>query len=211
MRKNCNQKPVPESKLLNQLDDELFSKLQLSDSILLAVKKNVQMRLEEDSHINAALKRKNTLKLEELENKKSRLFDIYLEGGITKEEYQEEKAKMEAEKQQLELNAQKFITITSEIKDVVERIIEITGNLSNIMKTADYKIRNQLLKLLLKDCTLKDGKLTYNVREPFSAFISTDVKKTIPDYITNNIQEFNKIAYPVGLLSNYLPSEKAAI
>lgn len=211
MRKNCNQKPVPESKLLNQLDDELFSKLQLSDSILLAVKKNVQMRLEEDSHISAALKRKNTLKLEELENKKSRLFDIYLEGGITKEEYQEEKAKMEAEKQQLELNAQKFITITTEIKDVVERIIEITGNLSNIMKTADYKIRNQLLKLLLKDCTLKDGKLTYNVREPFSAFISTDVKKTIPDYITNNLQEFNKIAYPVGLLSNYLPSEKAAI
>ena len=40
-------------------------------------------------------KRKNTLKFEELENKKSRLFDIYLEGGITKEEYQEEKAKME--------------------------------------------------------------------------------------------------------------------
>ena len=109
------------------------------------------------------------------------------------------------------LKSQKFITITSEIKDVVERIIEIAGNLSNIMKTADYKIQNQLLKLLLKDCTLKDGKLTYNVREPFSAFISTDVKKTIPDYITNNIQEFNKIAYPVGLLSNYLPSEKAAI
>jgi hypothetical protein len=130
-----------------------------------------------------------------------------LEGGITKEEYQEEKAKMEAEKQQLELNAQKFITITSEIKDVVERIIEITGNLSNIMKTADYKIRNQLLKLLLKDCTLKDGKLTYNVREPFSAFIATDIKTTIPDYITNNLQEFNKIAYPVGLLSNYLPLE----
>ena len=90
---------------------------------------------------------------------------------------------------------------------MVERIIEIAGNLSNIMKTADYKIRNQLLKLLLKDCTLKDGKLTYNVREPFSAFISTDIKTTIPDYITNNLQEFNKIAYPVGLLSNYLPLE----
>lgn len=209
MRKNCNQKPVPESKLLAQLDDELFSKLQLPSPILLALKKNVQMRLEENSHINAALKRKNTLKLEELESKKSRLFDIYLEGGVTKEEYQEEKAKMEAEKQELEANAQKFVAITSEIKDAVERIIEIVGNLSNIMKTADYKTRNQLLKLLLKDCILKDGKLTYTVREPFSAFMSTGVKETIPDYVTDNLQEFNKIAYPVGLLSNYLPLEAA--
>ena len=77
------------------------------------------------------------------------------------------------------------------------------------MKTADYKTRNQLLKLLLKDCILKDGKLTYTVREPFSAFMSTGVKETIPDYVTDNLQEFNKIAYPVGLLSNYLPLEAA--
>lgn len=70
MRGGCKQKPVPEPKILKQLDDEVFSKLQVPPSILQALQKNVRIRLEEESHINAALKRQNTLRLEELANKK---------------------------------------------------------------------------------------------------------------------------------------------
>ena len=105
---------------------------------------------------------------------------------------------------------QKYITITSEIKDAVERVVEIVGNLSNIMKTADPKVQNQLLRLLIEDCVLDGDQLKYNIRPPFSAFMNVDVKEEIPEYISNNIQEFSKIAHPVGLLVNYLPSEEAA-
>ena len=205
MRGKCHQKLVNENVILKQLDDEVFSKLQVPPSILQALQKNVRMRLEEESHINAALKRQNTLRLEELENKKNRLLDVYLDGGLTKEEYQEEKAKVEAQKKDLESIGQKHTEITTEIKDVVEKIVEIVGNLSNIMKTADPKIQNQILKLLIKDAVLEDDKLKYEVRVPFSAFLNGDIKKDIPDYITTNLEDFNQIAHPVGLISNYLP------
>ena len=209
MRGKCNQKLVNENVILKQLDEEVFSKLQLPPSILQALQKNVRMRLEEESHINAALKRQNTLRLEELENKKNRLLDVYLDGGLSKEEYQEEKAKVEAQKKDIESIGQKHTEITTEIKDMVEKIVKIVGNLSNIMKTADPKIQNQILKLLIKDAVLEDDKLKYEVRVPFSAFLNGDIKKDIPDYITTNLEDFNQIVHPVGLLANYLPLNTA--
>lgn len=211
MRGNCNQKPVPESKLLNQLDQEVFSKLQIPQNILSALKENVKMRLEEDSKMSAAIKRENTIQLEELKNRKRNLFNAFLDKDITKEEYQEAKTEMETKIAELESKDQKYIAITSEIKYAVERIVEIVGNISNIMKTADPKIQNQLLRLLIEDCVLDGDQLKYNIRSPFSAFMNVDVKEKIPEYISNNIQEFSKIAHPVGLLVNYLPSEEAAI
>ena len=209
MRGKCHQKLVNENVILKQLDEEVFSKLQLPPSILQALQKNVRMRLEEESHINAALKRQNTLRLEELENKKNRLLDVYLDGGLSKEEYQEEKAKVEAQKKDIESIGQKHTEITTEIKDMVEKIVKIVGNLSNIMKTADPKIQNQILKLLIKDAVLEDDKLKYEVRVPFSAFLNGDIKKDIPDYITTNLEDFNQIVHPVGLLANYLPLNTA--
>ena len=209
MKGNCNQKPVPESKLLNQLDQEVFSKLQIPENILLTLKSNVKMRLEEDSKISTAIKRENTMQLEELKNRKRNLFNAFLDKDITKEEYQEAKTEMETKIAELESKDQKYITITSEIKDTVERIVEIVGNLSNIMKTAEPKIQNQLLRLLIQDAVLDGDKLKYTIREPFSAFMNVDVKNEVPDYISTHLHEFDKIAHPVGLLVNYLPLEAA--
>jgi len=139
------------------------------------------------------------------------LLDVYLDGGLAKEEYQEEKTKVEAQKKDLETIGQKHTEITTEIKDTVQRIVEIVGNLSNIMKSADPKIQNQILKLLIKDAVLDGDKLKYEVRVPFSAFLTGDVKKDIPNYITTNLEEFNQIAHPVGLIANYLPLENTTI
>ena len=204
MKGECHQKPINEAQLLKQLDDEVFSKLQIPASILQALKKNVRMRLEEESHINARLKRENSLKLEELENKKERLLDVYLDGGLSKEEYQEEKAKVEEQKKALETIGQKHTVITTTIKETVERIVEIVGNLSHIMKTADPKIQNQILKLLLKNAVLEGDRLKYEIQVPFSAFMQIDAKEEISDYISTNLEEFNQIAHPIGLLANYI-------
>ena len=116
---------------------------------------------------------------------------------------------METEISELEAKNQKYVAITSEIKDAVERIVEIVGNISDIMKATDPAIQNQLLNLLIENCVLEDGQLKYNIRPPFSAFTKVDAENEIPNYITGHLDEFNQIAYPVGLLSNYLPLEAA--
>ena len=209
MKGECHQKPVSESKVFEQLDKELFSRLQIPKDILILLQKNVKMRLEEDSKISAAIKRDNTTKLEELKGRKKRLFNAFIDKEITNEEYQEAKTEMETEISELEAKNQKYVAITSEIKDAVERIVEIVGNISDIMKATDPAIQNQLLNLLIENCILEDGQLKYNIRPPFSAFMKVDAENEIPNYITGHLDEFNQIAYPVGLLSNYLPLEAA--
>ena len=53
----------------------------------------------------------------------------------------------------------------------VDNLLDIAGNLSDIMHNASPNKQNKLLKLLIKDCTLHDKKLKYTVRAPFDKFI----------------------------------------
>lgn len=201
----CNQKSVLENELFQQLDREVFSKLQMPAAVLEALKKSVKMKLEENAAINASIERKNTLKLKELDERKERLFNIYLEEGITKEEYQEEKAKIEKQRKVIEEFKKNYTCITTEIKDSVEKIVEIMGNFSTIIKTANPSVQNKLLRLLLENCKIDGDHLTYQVRHPFSRFINIQDKTTIPEYISSNLQEFTSIENPVNNFVNSVP------
>ena len=65
----------------------------------------------------------------------------------------------------------KYKEITKDIKTTVDNLLDIAGNLSDIIHNASPNKQNKLLKLLIKDCTLHDKKLKYTVRAPFDKFI----------------------------------------
>ena len=64
--------------------------------------------------------------------------------------------------------------ITKDIKTTVENLLDIAGNLSQIIHNASPIKQNKLLKLLIKDCTLQDKELKYAVRASFDKFIQCD-------------------------------------
>lgn len=76
---------VSENLLLQQLDDEVFSKLRLSKNILEPLKRCVQKKLLEESEANAVMKRQITNELNQLNAREKRVKDSFFDGDITRE------------------------------------------------------------------------------------------------------------------------------
>lgn len=65
----------------------------------------------------------------------------------------------------------------SELREAILKIVGILGNLSLFMQQSDNNAKNILLGLLISDCIMKDKRLTYTIRKPFSYLLAC------PDHI----------------------------
>lgn len=79
-------------------------------------------------------------------------------------------------------------------------MLDIAGNLSDIMHNASPNKQNKLLKLLIKDCILHDKKLKYTVRAPFDKFIKCDSPIQWFKHTTQDLETYAKIADEVKMV-----------
>lgn len=56
---------------------------------------------------------------------------------------------------------EKYKDIGKDIKESIDKVLDVVGSISHIMKTADPKTKNKMLKLLISDCKLSGNKLNY--------------------------------------------------
>ena len=200
LRGNCKQGLVNENVLFEQLDNELFSKIQIPTRVFEALKKNVLNNLEEDAVMNANLKRNLQTELQILINKEDNLTDLYVSGKIKEAIYNRQINAIADEKTRLEESIAKYKEITKDIKATVDNLLDIAGNLSDIMHNASPNKQNKLLKLLIKDCTLHDKKLKYTVRAPFDKFIKCHSPTQWFKNPTQDLDIYAKIADEVKMV-----------
>lgn len=193
----CNQGLVSEDLLLQQLDDEVFSKLRFSCNILGALKKCVQKKLLEESDANMVMKRKITTELSTLEARERRIKDSFFDGDITREEWQEEKANIVAKREELQKTAEKYADISKDIQMTVNETLDITANVSDIMKKADPIQQNKLLRLMLSECYLDGQKLIYTLQKPFDKLVNLKNANNWFDFDKSDIAEYENLAEKV--------------
>lgn len=129
LRGNCKQGLVNENILFAQLDSELFSKIQIPNRVLEALKKNVLNNLEEETVMNANLKRNLQTELQILINKEDNLTDLYVSGKIKEAIYNRQINAIADEKTRLEESIAKYKEITKDIKATVDNLLDIAGML----------------------------------------------------------------------------------
>lgn len=195
----CNQELVSESLLLQQLDDEVFSKIRLSCNILEPLKKCVQKRLIEESDANMIMKRKITTELNNLEARERRIKDSFFDGDITREEWQEEKANIVAKREELQRTAEKYADISKDIQITVNEVLDITATVSDIMKEANPTQQNKLLNLMLAECYLDGQKLIYKLQKPFDKLVNLKSVSTWFDFDKSDIKEYETMAEKVQM------------
>ena len=100
----------------------------------------------------------------------------------------------------MEESIAKYKEITKDIKATVDNLLDIAGNLSDIMHNASPNKQNKLLKLLIKDCTLHDKKLKYTVRAPFDKFIKCHSPTQWFKNPTQDLDIYAKIADEVKMV-----------
>ena len=99
------------------------------------------------------------------------LYISHISGKIKEEIYNRQINAIADEKIRLEESITRYKEITKDIKDTVESLLDITGNLYNIIRNASPNKQNKLLRLLISDCKLNGKELKYTVKAPFDKFI----------------------------------------
>lgn len=195
----CNQELVNEDFLLQQLDNEVFSKIRLSRNILEPLKKCVQKRLIEESDANMVMKRKITTELNNLAARERRIKDSFFDGDITREEWQEEKANIVAKREELQKTAEKYADISKDIQITVNEVLDIAATVSDIMKEANPTQKNKLLSLMLAECYLDGQKLIYKLQKPFDKLVNLKNTNTWFDFDKSDIKEYETMAEKVQM------------
>ena len=83
---------------------------------------------------------------------------------------------------------EKYKDIGKDIKESIDKVLDVVGSISHIMKTAE----NKMLKLLISDCKLSGDKLNYTINKPFDKFISAPSPKLWTSITMNNLEEFGE-------------------
>ena len=76
----------------------------------------------------------------------------------------------------------------------MNKLISQIGNMSNILQQADAGTQNEILFILLKNCTLHKQTLSYSLRSPFDKLIETDYHNW-KDIIIHNFKDLSSIEY----------------
>ena len=200
LRGNCNQCIVNEDVLLAQLDNELFNKINIPSKVLEKLKKNVQNNMEEKAVLNAHLKRNLEAELQALINKEDNLTELYRLSKIREDIYNRQIDAIADEKIRINESIARYKEITKDIKATVDNLLDIAGNLSDIMHNATPNKQNKLLKLLIKDCTLNGKELKYTVRAPFEKFIQCENPTQWFKDPTSDIETYTNIADEVKMV-----------
>lgn len=204
LRGNCKQGLVNENTLFEQLDNELFSKIQIPTRVLETLKINVLKNMEDTAVLNANIKGNLQTELRILENKEDNLTDLYISGKIKETIYNRQINEIDTERTRLQDSIAKYKEITKDIKTTVENLLDIAGNLSQIIHNASADKQNKLLRLLIKDCTLNGKELKYTVRAPFDKFIQCDSPAQWFKNPTADIETYTNIADEVELVKQHV-------
>lgn len=133
---NCGQPSANSKTLLNQLDNEVFSKFYISDDDFIDISRSV---------IN--------------HNKHSHYIK----------------------------------------QEILIKFLILIRDLSYIMKEANAGMQNEILTILLKDCSLNGKTLSYNLRSPFDKLLVSQISDW-KDIIINNIKDLEAIEYNIKAL-----------
>lgn len=200
LRGNCQQGNVSERVVMEQLDRELFSKLSVPTKILNMLKASVQKELDDTSTLNKNIKSRLETELKNLENKEDNFTVLYGDRKIREDLYNRQINAIAEEKERIKEDLKKYKDVGNDVKSTMEDVLDIIGNIPYIMKKASPTKQNELLRLLITDCKLKDSTLIYTVRPPFDKFIQTDSPTSWFKNPTQNLDAYTNIADEVKMV-----------
>lgn len=191
---HCHQGTINERVIINQIKNEVLNKIQLPADIQESLKKKLLKDLNQTAAFNASIKSNTTNLLTSLKQKEDRLLDFYLEGKLDQATYDTKKAEIESERKRLLQNTEKYKDIDSHMRDNIIKIVSMACNLNSVFDMATITQKNELLRLLFKDCKLNGKRLEYELNAPFDKLLSCPDYNKWSTITVNNLDEFEKVA-----------------
>lgn len=167
----CNQGSVREDILLDQLNEEVFSHIKVSETMLKNIKLCVRDALLKESKINKDTKKTLNTRITELKKKEAMLFDWCYSNNIAKEIYDDKLAVLKQEQEQLQQMADKYDEIGDDVAETIENILDIAANVPLVMKSSIIEEKRALLNLILSNATINGSSLCFSLKKPFDRLL----------------------------------------
>ena len=168
---NCDQKPINEQLVFQQIEDELVGSFHFSNKALNALKSSIREYIQNENGFNRMHKQELQKRLKDAKKQLDNAEGFLLSGVITCEVYNRNKQKLENEIAEIECELNKCSDDFNEVGEIIENIIEIAANAGNLIRSSKVEQKRQIINLLLSNCELKDKKLVYSIRKPFNVLM----------------------------------------
>ena len=161
-KNNCAEKI-----LINQLSDEVFSKISITEDIAEMILSEI--RSKENQKID--LIQKSLINLQnryaKLANQQDILYEDRLNGRITIDKYDKFANKILEEMDEIDSQIKRLSTPNKSIILNASYLLSIAKNADNLFKSSKPEQKNKILKLLLSNPKIKEKRLYFNLLEPF--------------------------------------------
>lgn len=167
----CHQGLVRESDLIEQLNEQIFDKINIDESFVKDLQEGVKKYLTEEAGIDSIAQKNAKIRLTNLRNKKSRLFDLFLENGCDKQTYEAKVLEIDQEIRLLEEKHNSLNKKVEDIKKMVENFGFVISNIKNIMNGSIISKKREVLKLILSNAVLKGKSICFDLKKPFDQLL----------------------------------------
>lgn len=168
----CHQKPITEEEMVDQLT-EIVDRIAITQDVVDQMKEILKgSMLEEHQYHAGAIGGLNT-RYAELQERKRKLLDGYLDGAVKKETYQQKDDELEKELRDVLVQREKHEGGNKVYYDQIENFIEVCHQAPELFKSSSPKLKRELLRYVVSDLQLIDGKVLCIYKFPFSELLKT--------------------------------------
>ena len=166
--KHANLKWVREEELTRQFM-EAIRRIQPSEAqfqeLMRLLKETYDTDGKTQKEIRAILKSKITMN----ETKSGKLLDIYLESGLTQDEYKAKKDELEREHKTLICQLESLESISTDWYNNAVEVLTLLKQAPELFsESSELDEKRQIINFLFRNLTLTNGKLGYELKNPFA-------------------------------------------
>lgn len=169
--KNCSQKKYTSEENL----EKLFQDVVFAISLTKEEKQWILQGLKESNQDKADFQEEHIIRLEaetkKIRNRLNKLYTDKLDGIISEEFWQEHNSQWNNDLDNLLIKVKAFNKANTNFIDIAEHLLDTVVNIKKLYNTQDNFEKVKLLKILLSNCSLKDGKIDYKYKKPFDVLV----------------------------------------
>ena len=197
----CGQPSVNETVIIEQLQKEIFHKLQIPKEHLKPFEQSISDLLDKKNTFDQNLKKNTIKRLDFLSHQETTLLNLFSTDHLEEDTYQKQLHSLISERKELENIINDIVPIDNLLKYTIEQFIELVGNIENLMQVSDSAKQNEILNLILLKATLNNKKLTYTLKTPFNLLLQCKTYKGWKKVITQNLKSFSELKYNLKMIN----------
>ena len=167
---NCNQKYVREEELAAQIS-KFIQKVSLSNEWTKKILEELERDRNASLHSSASQQQNLEAKVKEMDDKISKLIDVYLEGTLTLEEYQAKKEAFINEKKKLQESARYFAAGSNSWFEPAKDFVTSLNRAEYAVKEGNLESQKEFLEKIGSNFILKERRLNFPTEGTFRLFL----------------------------------------